>query len=609
MIDLTLVLAFVAYSLWVGLRSRKEASRGLEDYFLAGRTLTAWKSGFSMTATQYAADTPLLAAGLVATGGVFALWRLWIYGIAFLLLGFLLARCWWRAGVVTDAELCEIRYDGSSAIVLRAAKAVYYGLIFNCTVLAMVLAAAVRIAEPFLLWQDWLPGSVFEPIVRGAQFVGVPLTIYADSPDVWAHTASNVISVVAIFLFTMTYSAMGGLRGVVATDVMQLAVMTVGTAAYAWFAVQRVGGFSALPGALARVVGSERAAELLSFDLSSAGTASAELIAVLGLQWLLQMNSDGTGYLAQRCMGCRSEKEAGRAPIIFAFAQVLGRSLVWLPIFVALLVIYPLEANPSPAAREFTFVRGMNDLLPTGFRGLMLVGLLAALASTLDTHLNWGASYLSNDLYGRILCRGILKREPSPRTLVWVARLSSPMLVVLSLFLMSQLGSIQTAWKVTLLLGAGLGVPLLLRWLWSRMNAWGEMTAIVASGLAAPALLAWVDREPVRLLLAGSVGATSAVLGSLATAPVSPERLAAFYDRVQPPGFWGHAEARRRLFRGSLQLVAAAGSLFLSLIGLGSLLVGGTPPTFFPYPHSWPWVALIVAILLIPLWWRRAAPR
>src|SRR5690606_38437364 len=140
-IDGLLIGAFVAYALVVAARSRREASRDLEAYFLAGRRLRAWESGLSMTATQYAADTPLLAAGLVATGGVFALWRLWTYGIAFLALGFLLGACWWRAGVVTDAELCELRYGGRPAVWLRGVKAVYYGVVFNCAVLAMVLAA------------------------------------------------------------------------------------------------------------------------------------------------------------------------------------------------------------------------------------------------------------------------------------------------------------------------------------------------------------------------------------------------------------------------------------------------------------------------------------
>ena len=207
MIDLALVLAFVAYGLAAGLRARREASTDLRSYFLAGRKLPAWQSGLSMTATQYAADTPLLAAGLVATGGIFALWRLWIYGIAFLLLGLVLGSAWWRSGVVTDAELCELRYGGRAAATLRGVKAVYYGLVFNCAVLAMVLVAAVRIAEPFLLWHDWLPASLFDPLVRLVEAVGVPLATSPGAPDVWIYTASNLLSVLAIFLFTTLYSA------------------------------------------------------------------------------------------------------------------------------------------------------------------------------------------------------------------------------------------------------------------------------------------------------------------------------------------------------------------------------------------------------------------
>ena len=82
MLDLLILLAFVIYAVWVGFLHRRSASRTLEEYFLAGRTLTGWRAGFSMAATQYAADTPLLVAGLVATAGIFALWRLWVYGIA-----------------------------------------------------------------------------------------------------------------------------------------------------------------------------------------------------------------------------------------------------------------------------------------------------------------------------------------------------------------------------------------------------------------------------------------------------------------------------------------------------------------------------------------------
>lgn len=603
MIDAVLVLAFVAYALFVALRSRRQASTGLEGYFLAGRRLSAWESGLSMTATQYAADTPLLAAGLVATGGVFALWRLWIYGLAFLALGFLLGACWWRARVITDAELCELRYGGRPAIWLRGAKAFYYGVLFNCAVLAMVLAATVRVAEPFLLWDLWLPAAIFEPLVAFVQSVGAPLAADPQGPDVWVRSASNLVSVVLIYGFTVLYSSTGGLRGVARTDLGQLAVLSVATLGYGWLAFEAVGGSGGLGSALASAVGAARAQELLALDPWGAAEVSGAFLGVLGLQWLVQMNSDGTGYLAQRCMACRSPDEARAAPVIFAFAQILGRSLLWLPILVALLVIFPLGEAPSAASRELTFVQGIETLLPPGVRGLMLVGMLAALASTLDSHLNWGASYLANDLYNRGLCQGVLRREASGRELVWVARLAGPVVMIVSLVLMAGLGSIQAAWHVTLLLGAGLGIPLWLRWVWRRANAWGELAAIVVSGAAAPFLLATLDGEASRLLAMAAIGTAAAVGASLVTAPEASDHLERFYARVQPPGFWGTEEARRRLRVGLQATGAAAVTLYATLVACATWLIAA------PVPFGWPrplWIAalLLLAAAAIPAWLR-----
>ena len=98
MLDLAILAVFVLYSLYVGWSSRRLASRSLTEYFLAGRSVSGWRAGFSMAATQFAADTPLLVMGLLAVGGVFSLWRLWIYGLAFLLMGFVLGAAWRRAG-------------------------------------------------------------------------------------------------------------------------------------------------------------------------------------------------------------------------------------------------------------------------------------------------------------------------------------------------------------------------------------------------------------------------------------------------------------------------------------------------------------------------------
>ena len=603
MIDVLIVGAFVAFSLWGGLRARRASRPDLGGYFLADRSLGAWRSGLSMTATQYAADTPLLAAGLVATGGVFALWRLWSYGIAFLLLGFLLGGCWWRSRVVTDAELCELRYDGRAALWLRGLKAVYYGLVFNCAVLAMVLAAAVRVAEPFLVWHDWLPPGFFAALQAWVEWVGVPLCSDPGGPDVWRDTTSNLISVAALYAFTLAYSTTGGLRGVVTTDLGQLAVLGAGTALYAGIAVHAAGGLGGLAGGLAEQVGQARARALLAFDPWQAPGVGAAALAVVGLQWLVQMNSDGTGYLAQRCLACRDAVQARRAPVIFAFAQVLGRSLLWLPLLVALLLLYPLGGEADAAQRELAFVRGMQDLLPPGARGLLLAGMLAALASTVDTHLNWGASYVANDLYGRLFCRGLRRRPPRPRELLLVARLAGPALVALSLLVMTRLDSIAEAWQLTLLLGAGLGVPLLLRWTWWRANAWGELAAIGASLLAAPALLFGLEDEGVRLLAVALIAGTAAVVASLLTAPVAAEHLAAFERRVQPPGFWPDPAARGRLTRALRATGAASVSLFASLSALGGALLGSPAPFEIPAAF-WHAGLLALALAAVPVWWR-----
>ncbi|MFQ6114250.1 MAG: sodium transporter, partial [bacterium] len=177
MIDLLIVLAFVVYAISAGLRARRKASQNLQEYFLAGKTLTGWRAGFSMAATQFAADTPLLVTGLIATGGIFLVWRLWIYGIAFLMMGFVFAMGWRRAGVLTDAELTEARYSGAGVLPLRVLKAIYYGTVINCVVMAMVLVAAMRIAEVFLPWHQWLPEGLYNLILNFTRWSGLSLGV------------------------------------------------------------------------------------------------------------------------------------------------------------------------------------------------------------------------------------------------------------------------------------------------------------------------------------------------------------------------------------------------------------------------------------------------
>lgn len=620
-IDLALLGLFVLWCAFAGLRSRAAASRGLADYFLAGRTLPGWKAGLSMAATQFAADTPLLVTGLLATAGIFALWRLWIYALAFLLLGFVLAGPWRRAGVLTDAELAELRYGSRFAPLLRVAKALYFGTVFNCAVLAMVLLAATRIAEPFLLWNEWLPASVFAAVRHFAAWADVTLTTTIGDPDlVLTASANNWLSLVAIFSVTAMYSATGGLRAVVDTDVAQFAIAMLGTAIYAVLVVHEVGGLGALPARLSAVYGAEAAGGLLAFTPSRAHEIGGVAVAVIAVQWIAQMNSDGTGYLAQRTMACRSDGDARQAALVFAVAQIVLRSLLWIAIGLSLLVLLPPEpgAGFDVARREATFVDGIARFLPAGARGLMLTGMLAALASTLDTHLNWGASYWTHDLYGRIWCREIRRCEPEPRRLVWVARASTFAILVLALAVLTRIGSIQTAWQATLLLGAGMGVPLLLRWLWWRMTALAELAAIAASLLLAPLLLASVSEEGVRLLVMATLSSAVAVALARWGPPEPAASLDVFYRRVQPPGFWGPVARRcgndpgadaRRLARGLWLTAAGSLTLFCALVGTGTWLFGSRPPVWFPWRSAWIGANLLLALALGFAVWRGGVSR
>jgi Na+/proline symporter len=620
MVDLLILAAFILYSLSAGLRARSKASQGLHEYFLAGKSIKGWQAGTSMAATQYAADTPLLVTGLVATAGVFALWRLWIYGLAFLIFAFVFAAWWRRAGVLTDAELTRVRYSGRAVMPLRLAKAIYYGTVINCVVLAMVLVAAVRIAEVFLPWHDWLPASIYQPVVGliGSSGIRLGESVTGLAPAVMS--ANNLISILSILAFIATYSIAGGLRAVIKTDVVQFAIAMAGTALYAWFVIDAAGGLGRLGERLVDLYGSRQAGRMMSFGPPDApGDLLMPFLVLIGMQWLFQMNSDGTGYLAQRAMACRTERDARVAGLVFAWLQIFLRSLLWVAIALGLLVLYPFGAEEMrgegfTAAREMLFVRGIDDLLPPGVRGLMLVGMLAALASTVDTHLNWGASYWTIDVYDGVVCRHLLKRAPKSAELVLVARLSNVLILAIAMVIMANLGSIQTAWFISLLFGAGMGSVLVLRWLWERINLYSELAAMAVSLITAPLLLYFLGTDPgdewIRLGLMALVTTSAAIGVTFVTPPTADETLKAFYTRVRPFGLWGRTAqmcgdsrraSLRALGRPAWAVAACAVSLFTLLVGAGRLL--------FPAPGTGPllsWLCIGVGLALAPVWLRMA---
>ena len=623
-VDVLIVVAFVAYAVTSGIRHRRQASKNLEEYFLAGRTLPGWKAGLSMAATQFAADTPLLVTGIVAVSGIFGLWQLWTFALTFLLMGFVLAGAWRRAEVLTDAELTEVRYAGTPAAVLRAVKAFYLGTIINCVSLGWVLFAAAKIAEPFLLWNVWLPPGLFDLAVVAVEWVGVPLSLGGlDDPEVWIKTASNAISLGLILTVTLLYSATGGLRSVADTDVVQIGIMVAGTLAFTTIVVVEVGGLAAMTDQLRATFatggpGGITPDEILAFTPGHAKDATWTTLSLLGVLWLINSVSDGTGYLAQRSMACRSDRDAKTAAVVFTFSQVLVRSLLWLPLGIGLLVLFPPDPGLTPGLlqgdREASFVRGMAELLPVGVMGLMLTGMLAALASTVDSHLNWGASYWTNDLYKRFFCQAWRKREPSGRSLVWVARGSNLVILLIAVVIMTQLTSINQAWQINLLFGAGLGVVQVLRWLWWRMNAWAEIAAMLTSAALAPVLLALLrdDQQALRLLILATAATAAALVAVWMKGPEEEAGLIAFYRRVRPVGFWGPiatavdptAAGPARLVRALGAMVLCSLTVFCLLVGIGTWLVDSPYPAWVPSRGIWVAGLLVVGVAVGPVWYR-----
>ena len=608
MIDLLIVLAFIAYAIYSGISSKDEAGQDLKEYFLAGRSLSGTKAGMSMAATQFAADTPLLVTGLIATGGVFLLWRLWIYGISFLVIGFIFSTKWRRSDVITDAELTTIRYSGKHIPHLRFLKAFYYGTVINCVVLAMVLVAAMRIAEVFLPWHEWLPSGVYSIISYPIQALGIELFQAASDVAPYIATTNSLFSILIIVTFTTMYSTTGGLRSVVATDMVQFLLAMVGTGAYAIYILINAGGFSGMISKLEDLYGAQKIEQMTS--LLPANDMMIGFFVLVGIQWLFQMNSDGTGYLAQRSMACRTDKDARLASVIFTWAQVVLRSVIWVIIALGLLVIYPYDISSVStegftALREMTFVQGIQDLLPPGIKGLMLVGLLGALASTIDTHLNWGASYWSNDIYQDLICRRIKNREASSKELVWVARLSNILIPLVALVIMFNLGSIQKAWQISLLFGAGMGGVLVLRWVWERITIYSEISAIITSIIFAPIILNYVQADEwVRLTLMATLSTIIPIVVAFVGPKTDKNVLKKFYKQIEPQGLWKLTASEcnedglvplKKLKASSIEILLICVSLYSTLIGLTKLIMLGFSGFIW-------WFLLIFGLALIPIW-------
>ena len=491
-----------------------------------------------MVATTFAVDTPLAIAGLVVSEGISGNWFWWSDVIPAMISAFLVAHLWRRSGVLTDNELVELRYGGHPASGLRLFRALYFGVLHNAIVIGWVNLAMLKVLQLTL---------GLDPTAGGWLLAG-------------------------LFVLTVSYTLLSGLWGVVLTDALQFLLAMVGAILLAVLAVNATGGLAGLLHNLDAQLGPEATARTLTLVPTENEAFWAFVIYVAVKSWS-SGNMGANGYIAQRLFATRDERHARLAAIWFAVAHFVLRPWPWILVGLVAYVSYPDLQDP-----EAGYVHVMLDHLPVGLRGLMVATLLAAFMSTVDTHLNWGASYLTHDVFRRFL-----RPHASERTLVYVARANVVLLSALGALTTLIMPSISGAWKFLASISAGTGLILLLRWLWWRINAWSEIAVMTSSLVVANGLLLFTEISfPFSLAIVVAVSVPFALVVTFLSSPEDSERLRSFYERVRPPGWWepiartSNIPLSRLNARPWLYVMGAIVGIYALLLGTGRLFLG--PP-------------------------------
>ncbi len=554
-IDVSVIALYFVFNLGVALYLRKRATQSVSEFFLSGRNVTWWLAGTSMVATTFAADTPLVVTGLVAKNGIAGNWIWWSMVFSGMLTVFFYAKLWRRAGVLTDVEFAEIRYSGRPAVFLRGFRAAYLGLPINLIIMGWVNLAIVKILV----------------LVLGVTKI------------------EALVIALGIMAITASISTISGLWGVLWTDLFQFILKMGMVILLAVFAVNASGGMGSLMTRLHEIDSTRTGGSVLSLvpDLNSAWMPLITFFVYIAVNWWASWypgaEPGGGGYVAQRIFSAKDEKHSLLATLWFNLAHYALRPWPW--IIVGLVAVARFHGDPSfEADPESGYVRILISDLPAALRGLMLAAFAAAYMSTIGTQLNWGASYLVNDLYKRFMAR-----TRSERHYVRASQVVTILLMVLSVLVTLSMDSIAGAWKFLMAIGAGTGLVYILRWFWWRINAWSEISAMAAAFITSLTLTFGFkldEGNPVDFawLLLITVGITSVVWLTVTflTQPEPKEILLSFYRRVRPnPAFWGPiaAEAtdvspeRDGLFNLGNWLAGCL-MIYAFLFGAGKIILG-----------------------------------
>jgi solute:Na+ symporter, SSS family len=590
-VDWVFILGFFAVALMIGVLVARRAGRNASEFFLSGRSMPWWLLGFSMVATTFSTDTPNLVTDLVRNRGVAGNWVWWAFLLTGMLTVFIYAKLWRRSGVTTDIEFYELRYSGKPAAFLRGFRAVYLGLCFNVLIMATVTVAAIKIGGVML---------GFTPVQ----------------------------TILVASVVTVVFSAAGGLRGVLLTDFLLFIVAMLGaiTAAYVAVSHEAVGGLSGL-------LQHENLAGKLSFfpDPNNTDMVVTLLVLPLAVQWWSAWypgsEPGGGGYIAQRMLAAKDERHAVGATLFFNAAHYALRPWPWIIVALASLIVFPtLEdiktAFPNlpenvPLQHDLAYP-AMLTFIPAGWLGLVVASLVAAYMSTISTHLNWGSSYLVNDVWTRFI-----NPRASEREKVLLGRILTVFMMACAALLALTLEHAAEAFQFLVMFGAGTGLIYILRWFWWRINAFSELTAMIVSfpialffhlqPKIAPQwqLAVW---QPMLIIVGVTTLAWVAV--TYLTPPASDQKLRAFYRSVKPGGpGWAVVVARARaegdmidegeagwsVPLGIVCMVAGCVAVYSTLFATGQWIYGN-----YVWATALSGLAAAGAVLLVVMWRRLA---
>jgi SSS family solute:Na+ symporter len=573
-IDWLILVLYLMGTLVLGLWLARR-NRGEDDYFVAGRSLSGWLAGASMAATTFSIDTPLYVAGLVGSRGLAANWEWWGFGLAHVAMAVIFAPLWRRSGVLTDAAFTELRYGGPAAAWLRGIKAFLLALPVNCIGIGYAFLAMRKVVEAL-------------GIVSGQ-----PLPAVAGFSD-------TVLLLAIVAALVLIYTAAGGLWAVVVTDVVQLVLALLGALAVAWAAIHAAGGMDALLSSL-DALGRPELLSLLpwrwtngGFDwIGGAGISVSTFLAYLTVQWWSFRRSDGGGEFIQRMLATKDEQQARLAGWVFLVVNYLVRSWLWVLVALAGLVLLPNQGD-----WELSYPALAVQYLPPVVLGLVVVSLVAAFMSTVSTSVNWGASYLTHDLYQRFLRPGATQRE-----LLLIGQLMSVLLVFLGVITALISDSIGTVFRLVIAIGTGPGVVLVLRWFWWRINAAAELAAMLCGfgiGLSTSVVpVLQIADYGLRLIITTTLTAVVWLVVMLSTPPESAAVLERFVQQVQPPGpgwrRWRQPESSataESLPALVLRFLLSSAVLFGALLGSGAFLL---------HQQLSGWLGLMVTVISLTL--------